>query len=111
MEYNQVGLVAETDQALARLAQYRRRPPDGGAEAALLVSGDLAAVIAAEFGGDRAVAGRVLVSAAGKLAGLSKLLQAACWTGGDPAERNLPPLLINVLGFAGEQLARDTGAP
>jgi hypothetical protein len=98
---------ARTDQALAQVAQNRARAqsPAGKGEQAnatlIPLAARLAMLTGEEFAGQEETAGRVMVSVAGKIAGLEAEMRR------DGANPDLTlVMLVNVLAFAGEELAR-----
>ena len=102
----QAALRAQTDQAMAQVAQNRRRPPDEAAVMTIPLARALAACLADELGNDTVQAGRTLVSAAAKIAGLMVTFDAE-----NVSPQQTSRVIVNVLAFAGEQLAREGGKP
>jgi hypothetical protein len=94
-------LDARTDQALAHLAATRRR---GGTrtEKILPAARDLAAALRVQFPGRDKDNARVLAAAASMLAGLEHALADG---GGRP--ELIAPVLLDVLGYAAEDLNQD----
>ncbi len=99
---SQAALRAQTDQAIAQVARNRRNPPDAAARLTIPLAAALASALTDELGDGTETAGRALVSAAGKLAGLMVTFNAEQVPPGQTSR-----VIVNVLAFAGEQLTRE----
>jgi hypothetical protein len=98
---NQAALEAQTDQVLAHVAAMRKRR-GGVAVAVLPAARHLAAQLRVQFPGQDKHNARVLAAAASMLAGLED------WLAGHGAQPELiGPVLLDVLGYAAEELNQD----
>lgn len=99
-------LDAMTDQALAHVAEHRRKRSDGVTRRSLAVADEVAQVIAEQFPEHREIAGRAVMCASQMLSGIVVRLQD-----GHAPDSQIGPLVANIFAFAAEQVVREAGEP
>lgn len=95
-----------TDEALACVAEERRKRSDGVTRRSLVVAEDVAEVIAAQFPDHREIAGRAVMCASQMLSGIIVRLQD-----GPVDDAQIGPLVANIFAFAAEQVVREASTP